>query len=372
MVLLPTLDAAAAKRELITAAGGLPVLLWCLGAAGMLWADVGLGERLQGLDSFHRLLIIPLLLAQFRRSAHGERVLYGFLISVAFVLLLSFVLVLMPGLTWRGNSIPGVPVHDNIFQDSEFVICAFGVLGYASLKGARRHWLAILILITVAALFFANFAFVEISRIVLAVAPVLAVLLGWRFYRWKGILGAAVIGAVIGGSFWFASPSVRARVHDSIDELREYSAANAPTDLGTHAAFLRESLSIIAAAPLSGHGTGSIPEQFRRVSAGKTGASAIATVNPHNQTFAVAIQLGLVGAVALWAMWIAHFLLFRGEGAAAWLGTVVVVENIVSSTAHSHLFDFNSGWLYVFGVGVLGGMVLQKRAGLSAKAATHT
>jgi len=32
----------------------------------------------------------------------------------------------------------------------------------------------------------------------------------------------------------------------------------------------------------------------------------------------------------------------------------VVAENIVSSTVHTHLFDFSNGWLYVFGVGVLG------------------
>jgi hypothetical protein len=36
-----------------------------------------------------------------------------------------------------------------------------------------------------------------------------------------------------------------------------------------------------------------------------------------------------------------------------------VVENIVSSVAHSHLFDFGNGWLYVFAVGVLGGVVLR-------------
>ena len=35
-------------------------------------------------------------------------------------------------------------------------------------------------------------------------------------------------------------------------------------------------------------------------------APARLTNNPHNQTFAVAIQLGLVGALVLWAMWIAH------------------------------------------------------------------
>ncbi len=54
-------------------------------------------------------------------------------------------------------------------------------------------------------------------------------------------------------------------------------------------------------------------------------------------------------------------MLFREDRAIAWLGTVVVVENIVSSLFHTHLFDFNNGWLYVFGVGVLGGVVLRQR-----------
>jgi O-antigen ligase len=59
------------------------------------------------------------------------------------------------------------------------------------------------------------------------------------------------------------------------------------------------------------------------------------TVNPHNQTFAIAIQLGVMGTLALWAMWIAHFLLFRSGGITAWLGTVIVVDNVVCSTVHS-------------------------------------
>ena len=86
----------------------------------------------------------------------------------------------------------------------------------------------------------------------------------------------------------------------------------------------------------------------------------MATVNPHSQIFGVAIQLGLTGAAVLLAMWIAHYYLFRAAGWIAWVGTVVVVENVVSSLVHSHLFDFMHGWLYVFGVGVVGGMVLRQ------------
>ncbi len=115
-------------------------------------------------------------------------------------------------------------------------------------------------------------------------------------------------------------------------------------------------------APIIGHGTGSISKQFQLSESGHDSATAFHSENPHNQIFAVAIQLGLVGAAALIAMWIAHLLLFTGgTGLAAWFGTIIVVQNIVSSLFNSHLFDFTSGWLYVFGVGVLGGMVLRQK-----------
>ena len=90
--------------------------------------------------------------------------------------------------------------------------------------------------------------------------------------------------------------------------------------------------------------------------------AALASENPHNQTFAVAIQLGLAGAVVLFAMWMAHLSLFRGGGFAAWVGLVIVTQNIVSSLFNSHLFDFTQGWSYVVGVGVTAGVVFRDRA----------
>jgi len=362
LALLPTLDVATVRRELTTAAGGLPVLLWCLGVIGMLWADVSWTERFQGLDSFHRLLMLPLLLAQFRRSDHGRWVIYGFFISSATVLLVSFGLVLIPGLTWRGSGSAGVPVHDYVYQSSAFLICAFAALGLACDEGRKRHGPTVLQWLGIAALFLGNITFVANSRTALVVFPVLAVLLGWRQFRGRGLLGALILVGIIGAAAWFTSPFLRARVLHSIEELQDYRATNAVTSAGLHAAFFKESVSIIARAPIIGHGTGSIPDEFRRITAGESGATAVASVNPHNQTFAVAIQLGLLGAAVLWSMWAAHFYLFRGGGIFAWIGQVVVVENVVSSVFFSHLFDFGHGWLYVFGVGVLGGMALRERA----------
>jgi hypothetical protein len=359
VVLLPTLSAASIKRELVTAAGGLPVVLWFLGVIGTLWADASWHDRFAGLDSFHRLLAIPLLLAQFRHSENGDWVILGFFISAITVLLASYIVLV---LGHSGHPPYGVPVHDTIFQGSLFLICGFGALGYAASAPGKQagRWLSAVFV--TGAVFLINFAFASTSRIALAVAPLLLLLLGWRLFRWRGILLAVLLAVVVGSAMWFASPALRQRVAGTVLETQEYRESNKATSIGEHTAFLKESLAIIASAPIIGHGTGSITEEFRRITVGKAGASAMPTINPHNQTFAVAIQLGLVGAIALWAMWIAHLALFTGQSTIAWLGLVVIVENVLSSTVHSHLFDFNHGWLYVFATGVLGGTILRERA----------
>ena len=78
------------------------------------------------------------------------------------------------------------------------------------------------------------------------------------------------------------------------------------------------------------------------------------TANPHSQILAVAVQLGVVGATILLAMWLAHLALFRAPTPMAWFGLVVVAQNILGSLFNSHISDFTQGWIYVFGVGVLG------------------
>jgi O-antigen ligase len=73
------------------------------------------------------------------------------------------------------------------------------------------------------------------------------------------------------------------------------------------------------------------------------------------------VQWGMLGIVILYAMWLVHLLLFRGDGLASWIGLLVVVQNVVSSLFNSHLFDFHEGWMYVLGVGIAGGMVMQAK-----------
>jgi len=359
VAVLPTLSVDRVQRELATAAGGLPVLLWVLAAVGLLWADVAWSERLAAFERYHRLLAIPLLLAQFRRSAHGPWVFYGYLASSLSVLAASFALALLPGLNWRGFQF-GVPAKDYIFQGESFALCALALIGSACEFGRAGRWRPALGLIALAALFLADIFFVATGRSLLLVLPLLAVFVGWQQFGWKGLLGAGLAGLVVATAVWFASPYLRTRLTDSVTEFAAYRKSDATSSTAMHIEFLRKSLIIVETAPVIGHGTGSMPEQFRHVTSGATGASSVVTVNAHNQILAVAIQLGLVGASVLLAMWIAHLLLFRGGSFAALVGAIVVIEAIVTSLFNSHLFDFTQGWLYVFGVGVAGGMVLRQ------------
>ena len=357
IALVPTLDVGSVRRELFSAAGGLPVVLWVLAAVGMLWADVSWSERVAGLSGFHKLLCIPLLLAQFRRSTQARWAIIGFLASSVALLVVSWALVLTPGLTWRGKSSLGVPVKNYIMQSAIFVICAFGLIEQAAQLWHSRRQLSIVLLLLAAA-FIANIVYVEAARTTLVVAAVMLVLFGLRQFAWRGALGAAVIGIVLAGMAWVSWPYLRDRVSVAVKELQIYGAGDVNNPTGLRIEYWKKSVVFIAEALVIGHGTGTIPMLFRRDATPDTIPELIST-NPHSQILATATELGLVGALALLAMWMAHLALFRAGTPAAWLGLLVVTYNIVSSLFNSHLFDFGQGWLYVFGVGVTGGAVLR-------------
>jgi O-antigen ligase len=364
VVLVPTLDWPAVRRELWTAAGGLPVLFCLLGVLGMLWAEVPWNERFGGLNSFHRILFIPLLLAQFRRSGNGHWAVIGFLWSCTGVLLLSYF-----HAVWRrwypapysDVFLPGIPIKDHILQSGEFQLCVFG-LAYAAVEAWRAHKQRLaLALVVLACAFLANIVYIATGRTTVFVMPVLLALFGLRLFGWRGLIGVLMAGAVVATVAWFSSHYLRERVLGVWHEVYRYETQNADTSSGERLEFWKKSLRFVADAPIIGHGTGSIKQQFSSV-VGTSGPSTIVSENPHQQTLTVAIQLGLIGVVVMYAMWIAHLALFRGGGFIAWCGLIVVAQNVVSSLFNSHLFDFNQGWFYVFGVGVLGGTVLNMRA----------
>lgn len=360
--LLPTLDFAALRRELATPAGGLPVLLVALAVVGMLWSDVSWAEAFRGLAPFAKLLVIPLLLIQFERSDRGTWVLGGFLVSCSALLVLSLALAIWPNIVPHKSN--GVPVKDYIAQAGEFVLCAY-VAAYVAFDLFRTGSRSVAIVwLAIAGIFLFDVLYIANSRTALATLPILLLLLGWRQFGWKGAIAVLAAGMVLGAVAWTSSPYLRHRLTNVTYEVQAYEVNNAVTSAGERLDFWQKSLGFMSTAPVIGHGTGSIRHMFEGTVAGKTGAWARPTTNPHNQILAMGIQLGLLGVAILAAMWLSHLLLFRGEGLVAWIGLLVVAQNVISSLFNSHLFDFTEGWIYVFGVGIAGGTVLRDRVGM--------
>jgi O-antigen ligase len=371
LALVPTLEWADLRRELLSPAGGLPVLLFLLGVIGMAWADVSWLARWKGLDGFIKLLLIPLLMVQFRRSDGGGRVFLGFLAACVALLFASWAVAIWPNLP-KGSTDYGVPVKSYIVQSVEFMICAAGLL-YLAVEAARAgRWARLALLLLLALAFLQDIFFVATGRTTLVVIPVLAVIYGARRFGAKGFAAAVVAVAVLAAGVWASSSYVRDRVDEILTAPHIPANKHNITSSEERFVFWTKSVRIVESAPLIGHGTGSITEMFRRAAVGRSGLEAEVPTNPHNQTFAVAIQLGLLGTSVLWAMWLFHFLLFRGGGFTAWIGLVVVAQNIIGCLFNSFLFDFTEGWLYVIGFGVAAGMVLRERdaARVAAKSAT--
>ena len=185
---------------------------------------------------------------------------------------------------------------------------------------------------------------------------------GLLHLRWRTnlvILAASIVALT---AAWAVSPQFDFVLERFSQDYRIYKKG-IPSSTGERLEYWNSALTFFADAPLIGNGTGSTKELYEQAARSpEWGVGIRVFPNPHNQTLAVAVQWGVLGVAVLYAMWLVHLLLFRGDGLANWIGLLVVVQNIFTSLFNSHIFDFHEGWMYVLGVGVAGGMVLKARA----------
>lgn len=364
IAVLPTLDLGALLQSLKRPICALPIALFVLASAGTLWSDATWGARSYALSPAAKLLVLPLLLYHFERSSRGMWVFAAFLVSCALLMIVSWLVLLDPSLSLKHGDVErGIFVKNYIDQSQEFALCAV-VLAYPvyMLVRARKPWQALL-LAAIAVSFIVNMAFVVVSRTALVTMPIMLAVFAMMHLKWRTnlILFSGAIG--LAGLAWMASPQLQATTERFARDYYYYKTLNQPTSVGVRLEFYRKSLHFFFEAPLIGHGTGSTRGLFEEAATGPAVLAAGQVIgNPHNQTLNVAVQWGSLGVVILYAMWLWHLLLFRGEGLVAWIGLMVVLQNFFSSLFNSHLFDFHEGWMYVLGVGVAGGMALRAKA----------
>ena len=363
IALIPTFNIQAFSRSLRRPAYALPIAIVALALVATLWCQATWGVRLHAITPTVKLLVLPLLLYHFERSTRGLWVFNAFLISCALMMAVSWIVAFDPLLVLKPEIRSyGIFVKNYIDQSQEFALCAV-VLAYpiVALWRAGRPW-PVVGLAALSASFLVNMAFVTVSRTALVTMPIMLAVFAMIHLRWRTsfLVFSGVI--LLAGTMWLASPHLQRTTATFITDYQLYKEKDEATSIGIRLEFWRKSLIFFADAPVFGNGTGSSRDLFEQAAIGKEGAAAEVLGNPHNQTLNVAIQWGMIGIVLLYAMWFLHLLLFRGHGLMAWIGSMVVVQNIFTSLFNSHLFDFHEGWMYVLGVGVAGGAILGKGA----------
>jgi len=363
IALAPFLDVEALWRSVKRPIAAVPVAFFLLAVIGTLWSPAPWGERLYAIGPTLKLLMLPLLFYHFERSERGRWIFIAFLVSCALLSVMSWVVAFYPHLSLKPPDYAerGIFVKNYIDQSQEFALCAVA-LAYPIVTLLRERKIGLAILLSVvAASFVANMAFVIVSRTALVTMPIMAAVFGLLHLRWRVnlLIGAALVA--IAAIAFVASPQLQWTMQTFSRDYRLYKQG-VPTSIGERLEYWRNALQFFADAPLVGNGTGSTKGLFERAEHAPGWLAGVRVFpNPHNQTLNVAVQWGMLGLVALYAMWLLHLLLFRGEGLANWIGLLVVVQNIFTSLFNSHIFDFHEGWMYVLGVGLAGGMVLKAR-----------
>lgn len=363
LAVTPTIGWRDYARALLQPAFALPFAFLLLALVGMLWSDGDWPDRLHAIKPVAKLVLIPPLLYHFRRSERGFWVCLAFLGSYALLAVYSWIVLIDPAWKITATASAGVPVKNYIDQSQEFTLCAFALALPALTFRRGGSLIMTAACLSLVLLFATNMVFVAAARTALLCIAVLLGLFAWKHLSRRATL--LLLAGTIAASLlaWTTSPYLRQRITDVAVEYRHGREDISRASTAQRLTYWRKALHAFAEAPLVGHGTGSIKRQFERAATNGSSLDAEVVSNPHNQTLNVAMQWGVLGIVLLYAMWIAHLRLFLGEGLAAWIGLVAVVQNVASSLLNSHLFDFHEGWMYVLGVGVAGGMALKAKAG---------
>lgn len=362
LAVTPTIDWRDYGRRLTQPAYALPFLMLLLAVMGTLWSDGDWVDRLHAVKPVAKLVLIPPLLYHFSRSERGYQVCLAFLVSCALLAVYSWFVLFDPTLKLTATASSGVPVKNYIDQSQEFTLCVFALALPALSFWRGGSTIATIDCLALIGLFLSNMVFVAFARTALLCIAVLLTLFAWRHLSRRAAL--LLLAGVIAASAlaWTSSPYLRQRITDIVVEYQHGREDISRASTAQRLTYWRKAATASAKAPLFGHGTGSIKRQFERAASQESSLDAEIVSNPHNQTLHVAVQWGLLGVTLLYALWIAHLRLFMDDGLAAWIGLVVVVQNIASSLLNSHLTDFHEGWIYVLGVGVAGGMALKTKA----------
>lgn len=293
--------ASGAYREKLAAVRGNPFALAAIGffllhVAGAAYSTGTRAEVLAALDKASILLLVPLLVSLRPGTEWLHRALQAFLAALALTLFLSFFIWwdLVPAGMFKGYPFDPVVFKQKITHS---VLTAFGAvtLTIAAREATDRRWRIALSVGAALAAF--NVLFMVWGRTGQLVLLALFFYLLVSWFRWRGLLAAALAGLAIGGTVYLIpSSSLHVRTLTTLREIEDWRAGKPATLANKRLETWSNSLELIRERPLFGFGTGGFAAAYARQVEG-TGMDPAR--HAESQYLDTAAQLGLVGFIAL-------------------------------------------------------------------------
>ncbi|MFZ0254516.1 MAG: O-antigen ligase family protein [Gammaproteobacteria bacterium] len=319
------------------------VALWALGllallAIGVLYSSAPLEEALNSLNHYHKLLWIPLFITVLYEPLWQRRGYYAFLAAMLLVLATSYAQLL--GLLPLGPVDQEYTFFKGRIAHSIFMAYTVYLLLHHLWREPHRR----LLLLSLIALSTYNLIFMVQGRSGYLVLLTLIMLYMYQRWRSWGLSVSLLVVIGIISSAYLASPAFKARIDETLSDIRHYQQHDSYTPTGLRLEFYVNTLTLIIKHPLLGGGTGSFQLEYAAHAARH---QLHETGNPHSEYLLIATQVGLIGIGVLcmlgYRQWqLSHRLKPQFQVAAQGL----LVTMAVGCLFNSLLMDFAEGHFY--------------------------
>lgn len=330
------------------------IVLFGLLALGVLHGERDPGDAAMTLRKYLDLLWIPVLLWVLRDADMRGRALHALAISIAVVMLVSFLV--------KFNVIPEIRPQSGVSLNAVFLktrqthglLMAFGAFLFLhlALKAASRRMR--ILWSVLAALAVANATLVVTGATGYVLIGALSLYLGAVWRGWRGLTAAVVAMTVAFAVLMTVPGPFRERVSLIRTEIATWRPGVMEHDssAGSRLELYRVSVVLIQERPVLGHGTGSFAKAFKDKTQGRV---AEAQRNPHSEYLNMLVQLGVAGLAGLLFLFISHWRLAPGLATPleCHLARGLLLTMAVGCLFNSWLMDHTEGLLFAWLTGVL-------------------
>lgn len=313
-------------------------VLFCL---GLIYTPVSLEEGIDCLRKYRELLFIPIVLSIFfQKPKEAQFSLNAFLCGLIILLLYSYAIHFRLLSTTHFGDSPIFHITHSFFMA---VLSFFAIHRALLSKQYKFFWLVIFILATI------NLFLISPGRTGMFVYIILAFLLLVQKLSWKKFIPGFACIIILAGGLYMGSDNVSTRVDEAVKEIQHYKRGKSKTSLGQRFDWYHNSIDLIKAKPIIGHGTGSFETVQKQVMKQFT----TPTDNPHNEYLFIGAQLGLIGLLTYLTLLLTQLLCsLQLNQQSRHLAQGVVISMAAGCLMNSFLFDSMQGHYYAFIIAV--------------------